>query len=63
MRDSDLAELAERCECIAEAMSHEAARVRTSTKPQHADAIEAVAIAVANLARDLKPRSPTGELP
>ncbi len=62
MRDSDLADLAERCEIIAEAMAYEAARVRTSTKPQHAAAIEAVAKAVRNLAIALKP-DPTGELP
>ncbi len=62
MRDSDLADLAERCERIAEAMAHEAERVRTSTKPQHAPAIEAVAEAVRNLAIALKP-DPTGELP
>ena len=62
MRDTELADLAERCEIIAEAMAYEAARVRTSTKPQHAAAIEAVAEAVLNIARDLKP-DPTGELP
>jgi len=55
MRDTELADLAERCEIIAEALLHDATRVRTSRHPERADGIEAIARSLMDLARDLKP--------
>jgi len=55
MRDTELADLAERCEIIAEALLHDATRVRTSRHPERAGGIEAIARSLMDLARDLKP--------